>query len=193
VSAIVRTLGWLICVAYSTVPSFWLVIHPRAEYWRSRHSSPYRVLLPVSIVMWAVAALATAPWRKLAFYHNVWMWVPALLLFAPGIWLYARSGAGFSVQQLRGVPEMRAGETEQRLVTGGIRARVRHPVYLGHLCEMLAWSIGTGLVVCFGLTLYAVIMGAVMIRAEDAELERRFGEDFRQYRSAVPALVPRIR
>ena len=27
---------------------------------------------------------------------------------------------------------------DQRLVTSGIRARVRHPVYLAHLCEMLA-------------------------------------------------------
>ena len=191
--AFLRTLAWLVCVAYSTVPSFWLVIHSRAEYWRSRRSSPYRVLLPVSLGVWAVAALATAPWRRLAFYQNVWMWVPALALFALGIWLYARSAAGFSVQQLRGVPEMRAVETEQRLVTTGIRARVRHPIYLAHLCEMLAWSVGTGLVVCFGLTLYAVIMGAVMIRAEDAELERRFGEEYRRYRDAVPALVPRIR
>lgn len=188
-----RTLAWLVCVAYSTVPSFWLVIHPRAEYWRSRRSSPYRVLLPVSIGMWAGAALATAPWRKLAFYQNVWMWIPALVLWALGIWLYARSGASFSVKQLRGIPEMRPGIAEQRLVTTGIRAQVRHPIYLGHLCEMLAWSVGTGLMVCFGLTLYAVIMGAVMIRAEDAELERRFGEEYCQYRDAVPALVPKIR
>jgi protein-S-isoprenylcysteine O-methyltransferase Ste14 len=70
---------------------------------------------------------------------------------------------------------------------------MRHPVYLAHLCEMLAWSIGTGLVVCFGLTALAVILGSIMIRSEDAELEQRFGDSFRAYRDAVPALFPRAR
>ena len=74
----------------------------------------------------------------------------------------------------------------------GIRAWVRHPVYLAHLCEMLAWSIGTGLIVCYGLTLFAVVTGAVMIRMEDGELERRFGEEYRQYRARVPAVVPKF-
>jgi protein-S-isoprenylcysteine O-methyltransferase Ste14 len=77
-------------------------------------------------------------------------------------------------------------------VTSGIRARVRHPVYLAHLCEMLAWSVGTGLAVCYALTLFAMITGAVMIRAEDAELERRFGQEYREYRARVPAVLPRL-
>ncbi len=77
-------------------------------------------------------------------------------------------------------------------MTSGIRARVRHPIYLGHLCEMLGWSMGTGLAVCYGLTAFAVVTGAVMIRMEDAELEHRFGEDYRTYRQEVPALLPKI-
>ena len=80
----------------------------------------------------------------------------------------------------------------QRLVTTGIRSRVRHPVYLGHLCEMLAWSVGTGLVVCWVLTAFAIATGAVMIRMEDDELEKRFGDEFQKYRSTVPALLPRL-
>jgi protein-S-isoprenylcysteine O-methyltransferase Ste14 len=70
---------------------------------------------------------------------------------------------------------------------------VRHPVYLGHLLETLAWSLGTGLVVCFALTAFAMVTGAVMIRAEDTELERRFGEEFREYRAIVPAVIPGLR
>jgi protein-S-isoprenylcysteine O-methyltransferase Ste14 len=101
-------------------------------------------------------------------------------------------GANFSLKQLQGQPEISAQNEEQRLVTTGIRARVRHPVYLAHLCEMLAWSIGTGLVVCYGLTALAIFTGAFMIRAEDAELEQRFGEDYRRYRNTVPAVVPKL-
>ena len=77
-------------------------------------------------------------------------------------------------------------------MTTGIRARVRHPVYLAHLCEMVAWSTGTGLVVCWILTGFAMVTGAVMIRMEDAELEKRFRDEFRRYRISVPAVLPRL-
>jgi protein-S-isoprenylcysteine O-methyltransferase Ste14 len=56
---------------------------------------------------------------------------------------------------------------------------------------MLAWSVGTGLVVCYGLTAFALVTGAIMIGLEDRELEQRFGEEYRAYRRRVPAVVPR--
>ncbi len=185
-------IGWLACVIYATIPSFWLAIHPRAEYWRSWQRSPYRVLVPLWAVMWVALGVITAPWRNLFLYTHLWAWVPAAFLSAAGLWIYNRSGAGFSPAQLGGFPEVMPSHREQRLVTTGIRARVRHPVYLGHLCWMLAWSIGTGLMVCFGLTAFAVISGAAMIKLEDKELEQRFGQAFREYRLKVPAVLPRI-
>ncbi len=188
----IRSIAWLACVVYATIPLFWLVIHPRAGYWRSRKLSPYRILVPLWIAMWMVAGAITAQWRDLTFYTAAWTWLPAVLLFAVGLWIYRRAGAGFSAAQLGGLPELSAGPAEQRLATSGIRARVRHPVYLGHLCEMLAWSLGTGQVVCYGLTAFALVTGAVMIRLEDRELEQRFGEEYRDYRRTVPAVVPRI-
>ena len=188
-----RTLGWLACVVYSTIPLFWLMVHPRAHVWRERERSPFRVLVPAWIVMWIGIGALTGPWRAAAFYSTPWTWVPAALLFAVGISIYSRSGAHFSWAQLGGLPEVHAGNHEQRLVTTGIRSRVRHPVYLGHLCEMLAWSVGTGLAVGWLLTAFAIITGAVMIRMEDAELEKRFGDEYVTYRRGVPAVLPRLR
>lgn len=188
----VRTLGWLVCVVYSTIPSFWLMVHPRAHVWREKEKSPFRVLVPAWIVMWLGMGALTEPWRSVALYSTRWSWLPAAALFALGFFVYSHAGAHFSWAQLGGLPEVRPGHHDDRLVTTGIRAHVRHPVYLGHLCEMLAWSIGTGLVVCWVLTVFAVVTGAVMIRMEDAELEKRFGEEFRQYRSVVPAVIPRF-
>lgn len=189
---LLQTLAWLACVVYGSIPAYWLVIHPWAEYWRARHRSPFRVLVPIWMAMWIVLALITAPWRHVVLYLSLWTWIPALVLFTTGIRLYVRSGKHFSGKQLRGEPELNRGEFEQRLITTGIRAYIRHPIYLGHLCEMLAWSIGTGLAVCYGLTLFAIVTGAVMIRMEDDELERRFGEAYRDYRAAVPAVLPRL-
>ena len=189
---LLRGIGWLACVIYATIPSFWLVIHPRAEYWRSRQRSPYRLLVPLWTGMWAVLGVITAPWRNVVIYRTAWSWAPAAVLFAAGLWTYKRSGADFSPAQLGGVPEVMPGHREQRLVTTGIRARVRHPVYLGHFCEMLAWSVGTGLAVCYGLTVFALVTGGIMIRLEDRELEQRFGDAYRQYKHKAPSILPRL-
>jgi protein-S-isoprenylcysteine O-methyltransferase Ste14 len=188
---VLRTLGWLICVVYSTIPAFWLMIHPRAPRWRERQRSPFRILLPSWIVMWFAVAALTFLWRETVFYSRPWTWLPAALLFAAGIFIYSSAGAHFSWSQLAGLPEVRAG-THQTLVTTGIRSRVRHPVYLAHLCEMLAWSIGTGLAVGWALTAFAILTGALMIRLEDAELAKRFGEVYLAYRACVPAVFPRL-
>jgi protein-S-isoprenylcysteine O-methyltransferase Ste14 len=176
---------------YATIPLFWLMIHPRADYWRTRAGSPYGVLVPAWMGMWVGLGVLTAPWRSRPLYGWAGSWMPAGLLFALGFWIYRQAGAHFSWAQLGGLPEVLAGHREQRLMTTGIRARVRHPVYLAHLCEMVAWSAGTGLVVCWVLTGFAVATGAVMIRLEDAELENRFGEPFAMYRKRVPAVLPR--
>lgn len=191
-----QLIGWLACAVYSTIPAFWFMIHPFADRWRARHRSyqrsPYLVLLPVWVAMWAAVALLTRPWRSIFLYRADWPWSASSLLFVCGLYIYSQSGKKFSAKQLGGLPEVHGGNREQRLVTDGIRARVRHPVYLAHLCEMLAWSVGTGLAVCWALTAFALLTGAVMIRMEDAELEQRFGDAYRAYRSSVPAVLPRM-
>jgi protein-S-isoprenylcysteine O-methyltransferase Ste14 len=186
------TLGWLACAVYSTIPAFWFMIHPFAERWRTRRRSPYRMLVPAWMAMWVVVALITSPARHRILYRADWPWIPAAVFFISGLYLYSQSGKNFSAKQLGGLPEVHGENREQRLVTEGIRGRVRHPVYLAHLCEMLAWSLGTGLAVCWGLTTFAMVTGAVMIRMEDAELEKRFGDAYRRYRNSVPAVVPRV-
>lgn len=168
------------------------MVHPRAERWRASDRSPFRVLIPAWITMWVGAGALTGPWRTVQLYSTPWSWAIAVLLFLMGIYVYSCAGAHFSLAQLGGLPEIRTGHQDDRLVTTGIRARVRHPVYLAHLCEMLAWSMGTSLLVCWLLTGFAVVTGAVMVGMEDAELEERFGEQFRDYRRRVPTLLPRF-
>jgi protein-S-isoprenylcysteine O-methyltransferase Ste14 len=190
--AFLQTIGWVAVIVYASIPSFWLLVHPRVEYWRSRQRSPYRVLIPVWITMWIALGITTAPWRHVLIYNTGWTWIPAAILFFTGLWLYKSSGEHFSGPQLIGVAELLPSQGEQRLVISGIRDRIRHPVYLGHLCEMLAWSIGTALAVAYALTAFAAVTGVIMIRLEDKELEQRFGEEYRRYRSHVPALIPSL-
>jgi hypothetical protein len=97
-----ETIGWIACLVYATIPSFWLVIHPRAHYWRSRSRSPYRVLLPAWIAMGMVLGLGTARWRHATLYSSLWMWIPALALFLAGFSIYLQAGKNFSGKQLGG-------------------------------------------------------------------------------------------
>jgi len=191
-SQLLRTAGWLFAIVLSTVPSFWLVVHPRAEYWRSRRGARFRILGPLWIAMWAAVGAITWPWRHTLLYDNALSWLAAAPFFAAGFYLYHRAGTTFSFAQLIGRPEVEGEKFEQRLVTTGIRARVRHPVYLGHLCELIGWSLGTGLAAIYFLAAFAIITGAVMIRMEDDELQRRFREPYRQYRKTTPAVIPRL-
>ena len=142
--------------------------------------------------MWALVAAITAPWRGIVLYENRWALIPAVVLFSLGLLLYRLSHTSFTLSQLGGLPEILPPQRQQQLVTTGIRARVRHPIYLGHLCEMLAWSLATGLSVCWTLTAFAMVTGGAMIQMEEEELEKRFGEEYRRYRSSVPAILPKI-
>jgi protein-S-isoprenylcysteine O-methyltransferase Ste14 len=187
-----RTVGWLLAIALSTVPSYWFLVHPRAEYWRSRSGPRFRILGPLWIAMWVAVGAITWPWQHVTLYDSPLSWLAATPFFAIGFYLYHRARARFSLAQLTGRPEVEGDKFEQRLVTTGIHARVRHPVYLGHLCELIGWSLGTGLAVIYGLTAFAIVTGAIMVRMEDDELERRFGDPYRQYRKATPAVIPRL-
>jgi protein-S-isoprenylcysteine O-methyltransferase Ste14 len=189
-----QIIGWLACCIYASIPSFWLLIHPRAEIWRQRHRERkpvYKLLLPLWVGMWVALFLLTYPLRHIVFYRSTGSWLIALFFFAMGLYLYARGRHGFSPLQLSGHHELQPDQHQQTLVVQGIRQRVRHPIYLGHLCEMFAWSMGTGLAACWLLTAFAIITGAVMIRTEERELIHRFGDLYRDYRQRVPAIIPK--
>ncbi len=56
---------------------------------------------------------------------------------------------------------------------------------------LLAWTIGSGLMVNYCLLGFAVITGGVMIALEERELEKRFGEQFCEYKKSTSAIIPR--
>ena len=181
----------LVCSVYGTIPLFWLVVHPFIETWRRRGRRAFSLILPIWAVFIAGALAAVWPRRDAHFYTNCWCWLPAAFLFCMGLSIYRQSFRGFHRSQVSGLDELEPEQHRQELVTTGIRARVRHPIYLGHLCEIVGWCVGTGLMPLFALLGFALVTGFFMIRIEDRELEARFGETYREYRERVPAVVPR--
>ncbi len=179
------------CAIYATIPAFWLTLHPFAAHWRVRGRDSYKVILPLWLVYIFIAIAALFPWRTRSLYTSPYAYIPGALLVLSGLLLYVLSSRDFSHVQLSGLAEVEPDRHTQRLVTTGIRARVRHPIYLGHLCELLGWTIAFGTFSLFALSAFAIATGFFMLRLEDRELEQRFGDEYSAYRRQVPAILPR--
>jgi len=181
---------WMVSVLYCSIPLFWFAIHPFADFWRRMHRSPYLLLLPLWAAIISALASATWPWHSERLYSWPWMWVPAALLMFFGLRTYGGIRSGFGGHKLSGEAELRPHEHAQELVTTGLHARMRHPIYVAHLLNLAGWSLGSGLVVSFALlAISALGTFPLMIWIEEHELEKRFGQRFRDYKARVP-LVP---
>ncbi len=82
---------------------------------------------------------------------------------------------------------------DQRLLTRGAYAVVRHPAYSG-IC--LVWL---GLAVAFAspavlaiASLYAIPIYVLYLRTEESMMLDSFGDEYREYRRRVPMLIPRL-
>jgi protein-S-isoprenylcysteine O-methyltransferase Ste14 len=149
-------------------------------------------MIPSWFIMMAFIYSVTWPWRQAVLYRAPFAWLASVFLFGAAIVIYHRSRLGFSHGPLVGRNGWNA-RRGRRLVTSGIRQEVRHPIYLAHLCMLLAWTVGSGGIVLYGLTILALLTGWPMIRQEEAELESRFGDEYCAYRRAVPAaLMPSV-
>jgi len=182
----------LACSVYGTIPLFWFVVHPFVERWRVRGRRAYTFILPIWAAFIAIAFSIMWPFRFAHFYLTWLTWIPAALCFVLGFSIYTAAFKSFDRPQFSGLAELEPDRHRQQLVTLGIRSRVRHPIYLGHLCEIVGWCIGTGLIALFVLAGFAMLTGAIMIRMEDRELDARFGEAYREYRQRVPGVIPRF-
>lgn len=82
----------------------------------------------------------------------------------------------------------------QQLVTTGPYAYSRNPMFLGVLFLLLAVALYGRSVTGLALLPIILLIGLEYIRAyEEPALRKRFGDEYRQYRRSVPALIPRFK
>jgi protein-S-isoprenylcysteine O-methyltransferase Ste14 len=85
----------------------------------------------------------------------------------------------------------------ERLATGGPYAYTRNPMYLGRMLLIIGFSAlvwgpaGIGLLV-IGLAYFFLFYMPRKEMKEPERLEEIFGEEYRDYRRSVPALLPRF-
>ena len=135
-----------------------------------KNTMVFAVILVVMCLMWATwFGMCPLDPLRLSLPEGV-RWIGLALLIV---------GLGLSIGalvQLKGV------ENINHLVTTGLFSRIRHPMYAGFILWIFGWAIYHG-------ALLSLIVGFVGIgnilywrRLEEAELELRYGENYRRYR-----------
>ncbi len=143
----------------------------------SLRSTSTRTFLAIPAVVLTEQALAGRPVHL--------RWAPVL---AWGYLQYRLSGR-YRIARAGGPPGMSQGRPDA-LVTSGIYAYTRNPMYLGHLIFLAGLTLVTRSPVALGVTAWLLRWFDERARADAARLTSMFGEPYRQYAAQVPRWLP---
>jgi protein-S-isoprenylcysteine O-methyltransferase Ste14 len=120
---------------------------------------------------------------------NIAIYLVNLLIFIP----FFIAGAWFGV---KGViyTSLKVAETHraERIVTTGVYSIVRHPQYFGGLLAHIGFSfLFSGM---YSLLVTPLVIAVVYIISwkEEKELIKEFGQEYEDYKSGVPMLIPKF-
>jgi protein-S-isoprenylcysteine O-methyltransferase Ste14 len=106
------------------------------------------------------------------------------LLLLSTIWLFVRHGRG----------TLAPWDPTGKLVVRGIYKRVRNPMITGVALILVGETLFSGSFYHLAWTLLFVVANAIYIPlSEEPGLEKRFGEDYLEYKRNVPRWRPRLR
>ena len=139
-------------------------------------------------MMYLPAIAIATPLLNIAAYPNpVWLVVLGVILAAFGIWLFWRSHADLG-RNWSPVLELRESHW---LVTNGVYARVRHPMYSAILLITAAQAafIGNWIAGPAGLIAFTILY-IDRVGAEEKMMAQRFGTDWTRYVARTGRLLP---
>jgi len=171
----------------------------RFEGWASReHGTSPRVLatlLSGLIFMGALPLVIIKGAQGLdAFFHLPRLDLGAIhplggMLFTLGGWLLAMWAITVQIARARGTPLPMM--PTQALLTSGPYKYSRNPMSLGAILLYAGIALWIGsLSAALIVAIFAGLLIAYLKTVEEKELAARFGEDYRQYRSRTPFLIP---
>ena len=143
----------------------------------SLRSTSTRTFAAVPAVVLAEQALSRRPLRLACAPVMAW-----------GFLQYRFAGT-YRLTRARGPPGMSQGQPE-RLVTTGIYAHTRNPMYLGHLIFLTGLTLATRSPLSLAVTAGLVHWFDERARTDHRRLSTIFGEPYREYAARVPRWLP---
>ncbi len=173
---------------------YWLMLHPWAKSWRRLGATQAMTLL-WSIVFGVAAGLgwlaAHGHWLSADWGFHPVLFGLGLVSLAVSAWLRRQLALQFSFRALSGLPELAPERYPQKLVTGGIYGRMRHPRYLQLLIALTGWSLLANHPASYLATALWVPGMWIIARLEERELRERFGREYEEYCRTVPRFFGR--
>jgi protein-S-isoprenylcysteine O-methyltransferase Ste14 len=153
------------------------------------------IVLPGTVLVFIPAAILLvtrdskfAP--KLASPTQIWFWL-ALLAAIIGL---ALSGSAVTLFMKLGKGTPAPWDPPKRLVIQGPYRYVRNPMITGALLMLLAEAIlFQSLPIATWMTVFFIGNAIYFPLIEEKGLEKRFGDEYRNYKAHVPRWLPRIR
>jgi len=172
----------------------WFSIHPFIRFWRRLG---IRTTLAVHYVLVLVLAVLVFRQRHALLAVDFGTRPPlvaaGIVALSLAIFFRLRISKQLTTQVLTGLPEIEPTRADNRLLTAGVYARVRHPRYLQALLAVLAIALLTNFLATWILAGLSVLVVALIVPFEERELRQRFGEAYDRYCVAVPRFLPRLR
>jgi len=175
---------------YVPVPLIMLWMHGAAALWPRLKRRAYLLHVPVYCGLVVAAA-----WSHRYIAAGAWAWPDAaraggLVLVAAAFGLLAATYRRIDSWTAMAGPQITAS-SRRTLITGGVYGVIRHPRYAVLVIGAAGNFLATGYPLLLAAAAVTTMLTLILVRVEDHELERAFGDTYRQYRSQVPALVPR--
>jgi protein-S-isoprenylcysteine O-methyltransferase Ste14 len=122
---------------------------------------------------WPVVTVIPPPWNRLGWF----VMVVAFIAPVAAISQFGHAGTTVSPHQ---------PETTTALVTGGVYAWTRNPMYLGLTIVLIGWAARLGTLTPFaGPVLFVPLIERVQIVPEESALRARFGKEYEDYCARV--------
>ncbi|HEX9093089.1 MAG TPA: isoprenylcysteine carboxylmethyltransferase family protein [Coriobacteriia bacterium] len=107
---------------------------------------------------------------------------PARLPVPDGVrWIGLAAVVAGVVLAVGGMWQLRGVENIDHLVTGGLFARIRHPMYVGFLLWIVGWSAYRGAVISLAVGCIGIASILWWRRSEEREMARSYGREYEEY------------
>ena len=180
-------------VAFPAAMSMWFVIHPFARFWRRRGPvATYMAVLSIAVAIGFVAFRFRQVLLSVEFGFGWPLALLAAAFYGAGIALELQYRRQISIGTLLGLPEV-SEERPDVLLDQGIYGKIRHPRYLGLLCEITGSAFLTNYLAVYMLVAAAIPLLYVTVLLEERELIQRFGDQYIEYMARVPRFIPTTR
>ena len=186
-------LGVLLIVGVPPAVIFWLLIHPFVGFWRRVGSwATYISMCTVYVVeifllyRYRVEILGTdlgTDWMIFSI---------GFVFYAASAWISVITKRQLKLRTFVGLQELSGADPRDGLLQEGIYGVVRHPRYLSVIVGTAGFAMFVNYVGAYLMVLASIPALFLVTIFEERELAHRFGVEYEEYRSRVPAIFPRL-